>query len=98
VTLFRLQAAARDELRSYVAEGEVLDADPRSFGGIGIFAVPNFARFYRYALLAKQFPHHGAVGFERAGKILYDALQMLGVADISTPLPPERLYPGENPF
>jgi len=98
VTLFRLQAAARDELRSYVAEGEVLDADPRSFGGIGIFAVPNFARFYRYALLAKQFPHHGAVGFERAGKILYDALQMLGVTDISTPLPPERLYPGENPF
>ncbi len=98
VTFFRLQPSARDELRSYIAEGEVLDADPHSFGGIGIFAIPNFARFYRYALLAKQFPHHGAVGFEKAGRILYDALQVLGVSDISTPLPPGQLYPGENPF
>jgi L-fucose isomerase-like protein len=39
ITLFRLQSTADTVLRSYVAEGEVLDIDPKSFGGIGVFGV-----------------------------------------------------------
>ena len=32
------------------------------------------------------------------GKALFDAAQLLGVGDISTPLPAGVMYPGENPF
>jgi len=97
-TLFRLQGTADCQLRSYIAEGHILDADPHSFGGIGIFAIKDFSRFYRYALLGKQFPHHGAIAFDHAGRVLFDAAQLLGVGDISTPLPAGVMYPGENPF
>ena len=34
------------------------DIDPKSFGGIGIIAIPNFLRFYRNVLIGKGFPHH----------------------------------------
>ena len=97
-TFFRLQGMADCQLRGYVAEGHILDADPHSFGGIGIFAIREFARFYRHALLGKQFPHHGAVAFDHAGRTLFDAVKLLGVDDISTPLPAGVMYPGENPF
>lgn len=97
-TLFRLQGMADCRLCSYIAEGHILDADPCSFGGIGIFGMPDFARFYRHVLVGKQFPHHGAVGFGRAGKTLFDAVKMLGVEDVSTPRPASLPYPGENPF
>jgi len=97
-TLFRLQSTADCRLRSYVAEGRILDVDPCSFGSIGVFAVPGFARFYRHVLIGKRFPHHGAVGFAHAGGILFDALRMLGVEDVSTPPVAGELYAGENPF
>jgi L-fucose isomerase-like protein len=98
VTFFRLQGSADGHLASYACEGNILDVDPHSFGGIGIFAIPNFARFYRYVLIGKHFPHHGAVAFERCGKALFDALKLLGVDDISVPLADSVLYPDENPF
>ncbi|MCE5200351.1 fucose isomerase, partial [bacterium] len=97
-TFFRLQGNADGDLVSYVSEGNILDIDPHSFGGIGIFAIPNFARFYRHVLIAKQFPHHGAVAFEHCGKALFDAAKLLGVGDINVPLPQSMWYPGENPF
>jgi L-fucose isomerase-like protein len=97
-TFFRLQGNADSELVSYIAEGEILDLDPHSFGGIGVFAIPNFARFYRHVLIGKRFPHHGAVAFATCGEVLFDALALLGVDDINTPLPDGVLYPGENPF
>jgi len=97
-TFFRLQGNVDNRVVSYVAEGNVLDIDPRSFGGIGIFAIPNFARFYRHVLIGKGFPHHGAVAFEMVGKVLFDAVKLLGVCDINAPLPPTMLYCGENPF
>ena len=96
-TFFRIQGRADGALVSYVAEGEILDIDPRSFGSIGVFAIPNFARFYRHVLIAKQFPHHGAVAFRHCGKALYDAVSLMGVEDTSVPLPRGILYPGENP-
>ncbi|MCL2701282.1 MAG: fucose isomerase [Phycisphaerae bacterium] len=97
-TFFRLQGNAAGELVSYCAEGEILDIDPKSFGGIGIFAIPDFARFYRHVLIGKCFPHHGAVAFAKCGKTLVDAVRMLGVKDINVPLPNTMMYAGENLF
>ncbi len=97
-TFFRLQGNAESKLVSYIAQGEILDIDPHSFGGIGVFGIPDFARFYRHVLIGKRFPHHGAVAFDTCGEVLFDALKLLGVEDINTPLPAGVLYPGENPF
>ncbi len=97
-TMFRIQSNSDSKLVSYIAQGEFLDVDPCSFGGIGIHAIPGFARFYRHVLVGKRFPHHGAYAFEHCGKVLFEALKMLGVEDINTPLPAGQLYPGENPF
>jgi len=98
MTMFRLQSTPDCQLRSYIAEGEFLDIDPCSFGSIGIAAVPEFARFYRHILIGKQYPHHGAFGFKKVGKVLFEAVKLLGVTDIGTPLPKHLLYAGENPF
>lgn len=98
VTLFRLQSTADACLRAYVAEGEVLDINPRSFGGIGVFGIREMGRFYRHVLIGRQFPHHAAVGFAHAGKALFAALKMLGVSDISFNRPRNDRYPEENPF
>ncbi|MDR0363121.1 MAG: fucose isomerase [Planctomycetota bacterium] len=98
ITFFRLQGNPDGRLNSYIAEGEILDVPPQTFGGTGIFAIPHFARFYRHILVAKGYPHHGAVAFKKAGKILFEAVKLLGVDDIGVPLPDHLPYPGENPF
>jgi L-fucose isomerase-like protein len=98
VTIFRLQGAADTTLRSYVAQGQVLDIDPKSFGGIGVIGVKEMGRFYRHVLIEKRFPHHTAVAFKHAGKTLYAAARMLGVEDVSFNRPAGMLYPTENPF
>ena len=97
-TLFRLQSGAGGNLHAYLAEGHILDADPSSFGGIGIISVPHFGRFYRHVLLEKQFPHHTALAFNHTGRVLYDAAGLLSVAPVHTPRQPGNLYPSENPF
>lgn len=97
-TIFRLQGTADARLRAYVAEGEVLDIDPRSFGSIGVFAIREMGRFYRHVLVGKQFPHHTAVAFRRAGRPLFAAVRMLGVEEVDTNRPEGVPYPGENPF
>jgi len=98
ITLFRLQSTSDCELRSYIAQGEVLNVDPASFGGIGVIGIKEMARFYRHVLIEKRFPHHAGVGFAHAGKTLFAALKMLGVADVSYNLPGSEKYPTENPF
>lgn len=97
-TMFRLQGNADGELVSYIAEGEFLDIDPCSFGGIGIVGIRDFARFYRHVLIGKRFPHHGGFGFAKAGNVLFEAVKLLGVEDVNTPLPEGVRYPGETPF
>ncbi len=97
-TLFRLQGTAGSRLQSYVAHGHILEAEPASFGSIGVFGIPNFARFYRHVLIEKQFPHHAAVAFTACGRVLYDAVRLLGVSDVHAPQPAGSLYPSENPF
>lgn len=98
ITLFRLQSSADCKLGSYIAEGEVIDADPNSFGGIGIFAVKEMKRFYRHVLIGKHYPHHAGVAFKHIGKVLYAAMQLMGVGDLSFNQPASMLYRGENPF
>jgi len=98
VTIFRLQSTAATELRSYAAQGEVLDIDPKSFGGIGVFAIKEMGRFYRHVLIEKRFPHHTAVAFDHAGRALIAAVLMLGVEDIGFNRPAGMPYPTENPF
>jgi len=97
-TMFRLQSNSDGELRCYLAEGHILNLDPCSFGGIGVIAIPNFARFYRHVLIGQHFPHHGAFGFRHVAKVLFDATRLLGVGEIGVPRPAISLYPGENPF
>ncbi len=98
ITFFRLQGNARGQLKAYVAEGEVLPVATRSFGGIGVFAIPEMNRFYRHVLVEKQFPHHGAVAFGHVGKALFEIFKMLEVSDIGYNQPKSLPYPTENPF
>lgn len=98
ITFFRLQCDSEGVLRSYIAQGEVLDVRTKSFGGIGVFAIPEMGRFYRNVLIAKRFPHHGAVAFGHYGKILSEVFKYLGVKDIAYNRPANLPYPNELPF
>jgi L-fucose isomerase-like protein len=98
VTVFRLQSTADAELRAYVAEGEVLNIDPKSFGCIAVFAVREMGRFYRHVLIEKRFPHHTAIAFAHTGRTLWEATKLLGVKDLSFNQPAGNLYAGEHPF
>ena len=100
ITFFRLQSTADCKLRAYVAEGEILPVATRSFGSIGIFAIPEMGRFYRHVLIEENFPHHGAVAFGHHGKALYEVFKYLGVVPekIGFNRPKGMLYPTENPF
>lgn len=100
ITFFRLQSTADNILRAYVAQGEVLPVATRSFGSIGVFAIPQMGRFYRHVLIEKGFPHHGAVAFGHYGKALYEVFKYIGVDvdEIGFNQPREMLYKTENPF
>ena len=100
ITFFRLQSTADCKLRAYVANGEVLPVATRSFGAIGIFAIPEMRRFYRHVLIEGNYPHHGAVAFGHYGKALYEVFKYLGVevSEIGYNQPAGVRYPTENPF
>ena len=98
ITFFRLQSTSDAKLRAYIAQGEVLPVATRSFGSIGIFAIPEMGRFYRHVLIEKNFPHHGAVAFGNYGKALYEVFKYIGVPveEIDTISQPGAHYPTEN--
>lgn len=98
ITFYRLQSTADNHLRAYVAQGEVLPVATRSFGGVGIFAIPEMDRFYRHVLIEKNFPHHGAVAFGHYGKALFEIFKYLDVEEVGFNQPKGMLYPSENPF
>ena len=98
ITFYRLQCDSEGVLRSYIAQGEVLDVPTGSFGGIGVFAIPEMGRFYRHVLIEKRFPHHGAVAFGHYGKALFEVFRFLGVKDIAYNQPKTLPYPTENPW
>ena len=98
ITFYRLQCDSEGNLRSYIAQGEVLPVKTGSFGGIGIFAINEMGRFYRHVLIQKRYPHHGAVAFGHYGKALFEVFKFLGVKDIAYNQPKNLPYPTENPF
>ncbi|MBS7238791.1 MAG: L-fucose/L-arabinose isomerase family protein [Acetatifactor sp.] len=100
ITFYRLQSTADCKLRAYIAEGEVLDVRTKSFGSIGVFAIPEMGRFYRHVLIEKNYPHHGAVAFGHFGKALYEVFKYIGVPveDLNYNQPKSLPYPTENPF
>ena len=98
ITFYRLQGTAEGGLKAYIAQGEVLPVATRSFGGIGVFAIPEMGRFYRHVLIADHYPHHGAVAFGHYGKALFDVFVYLGVPKISYNQPAGLPYLTENPF
>lgn len=98
ITFYRLQCDSDGNLRSYIAQGEVLPVATRSFGGIGIFAIEEMDRFYRHVLIEKRYPHHGAVAFSHCGKALYEVFKYFGIEDIAYNQPKSVKYPTENPW
>ena len=98
ITFFRLQSTAEGALRAYIAQGEVLPVATRSFGGIGVFAIPEMGRFYRHVLISKRYPHHGAVAFGHVGRALYTLFDYLGIPEVDFNQPKSMLYRDENPF
>ena len=99
ITFFRLQSTADCQLRAYIAQGEVLPVATRSFGAIGVFAIPEMGRFYRHVLIEGGFPHHGAVAFGHFGKALFEVFKYIGVPveEIGYNQPAGVRYPTENP-
>ena len=98
ITFFRLQGNKDSKLQAYIAQGEVLPVATESFGGIGVFAIPEMNRFYRHVLIADGYPHHGAVAFGHVGKAIFSVLKMLGIEKVNFNQPKSMLYPTENPF
>lgn len=100
ITFYRLQSTADSKLRAYIAQGEVLPVATKSFGGIGIFAIPEMGRFYRHVLIEGNYPHHGAVAFGNFGKALFEVFKYIGVEvdEIGYNQPAGVRYPTENPF
>ncbi len=100
ITFFRLQSTADNKLRAYIAQGEVLPVATRSFGSIGIFAIPEMGRFYRHVLIEGNYPHHGAVAFGLFGKELFEVFRYIGVPtdEIGYNQPKGVRYPTENPW
>ena len=100
ITFYRLQSTADNILRAYLAEGEVLPVATRSFGGIGVFAIPEMGRFYRHVLIEKNYPHHGAVAFGHIGKPLFEVFKYIGVPveEIGYNQPKSLPYKTENPY
>lgn len=100
ITFYRLQSTADAKIRAYIAQGEVLPVATRSFGAIGVFAIPEMGRFYRHVLIEKNYPHHGAVAFGHFGKTLYEVFKYIGVPveEIDFNRPKGMMYPTENPF
>mgnify|MGYP000108004950 CR=1 FL=1 len=91
ITFFRLQSTADTKLRAYVAQGEILPVATRSFGSIGVFAIPEMGRFYRHVLIEKNFPHHGAVAFGHFGKTLYEYSNTLVLMSMRLDLISQRI-------
>ncbi|MGE4483848.1 MAG: L-fucose/L-arabinose isomerase family protein [Oscillospiraceae bacterium] len=100
ITFYRLQSTSDAKLRAYIAQGEILPVATRSFGGIGVFAIPEMGRFYRHVLIEKNYPHHGAVAFGHWGRELYEVFKYIGVPveEIDYNQPSSTRYKTENPF
>lgn len=67
-----LSVNRRKALVQPMHQGEVLLVATRSFGSVGVFAIPEMGRFYRHVLIGGGYPHHGAVAFGHHGKSIFE--------------------------
>ncbi len=100
VTIFRLQGTSDSELKTYMAQGEILPVKSRSFGNCGVFAIKDMNRFYRHVLIEHHFPHHAAILYGLNGKYLFEIMKYIGIPYESIFYNKEQTnyYPSENPF
>ncbi len=98
VTVFRVQSSADCKLKSYIAEGEVLDTPTQSFGTIGIIAIDEMARFYRHVLIEKNYPHHAGIAQGHVARLLFEVVKFMGIDDIGYNQPASLPYKNENVF
>ena len=96
ITILQIHGT-NDKIQAYIAEGKILDIDPRTFGSTGVAYIPGFKRFYRHVILGN-FHHHTAVAFDHVGGVLFDTMKLLGIDQIYTPNPDYIPYPKENIF
>jgi L-fucose isomerase-like protein len=98
VCCFRLHAGPDGNLLSYIAQGEILPEELRTYGAYALFGIPEMHRFYRHVLIEKHFPHHSAVIYGDYAASLFALFRYLGVSYIGYNHPPGDRYESENPF
>jgi L-fucose isomerase-like protein len=98
ISAFRLHGNASGGLQAYIAKGEILPFKLNTYGCYALFGIHEMARFYRYVLLEKHFPHHSAVMYGRHAAALYDLFNFLGVSYIGYNHSKGDRYERENPF
>ncbi|MDR1977953.1 MAG: hypothetical protein LBQ42_04390 [Synergistaceae bacterium] len=98
ISCYRLHSSAGGHLQAYVAQGEILPVSMETYGCHALFAIPQMARFYRYVLLEKHFPHHGAILYGSHGASLFDLFTYLDIPYIGYNRGKGDRYEKENPF
>lgn len=96
VTMFRLVSDG-GYLKSYVAEGDIIDADVETFGTSAVIGINNFNRFYRNVLIPQGFTQKSSFTFSKVAFYIIEALKLMNVTSIATNIE-KTLYPNENPF
>ena len=72
---------------------------PHSFGGIGVFAIPEMNRFYRHVLIRGAAIRTTAQWRSvTSGKAFFALMQVLGIQKVGFNQPAGMLYKTENPF
>jgi L-fucose isomerase-like protein len=61
-------------ISTYVGEGELTDDSLRTFGGYGVFRVPNLQRLLHY-ICEKGFEHHVAINFSQTASAIHEAFE-----------------------
>ena len=98
ITFFRLQSTSDGQLKAYVAQGEVLPVPTGSFGGIGVFAIPEMAGSTAMYSSRKRYPHHGAVASAITARPCSSSSSSWASRTWASTSPPVCLYKTENPF
>jgi L-fucose isomerase-like protein len=98
VCCYRLHAGPDGGLLAYIARGEILPIELKTYGSYGLFGVPEMERFYRHVLIGKHFPHHSAIVYGDHASSLYETFRYFGVPYIGVNLPKGERYENENIF
>ena len=96
ITIFRIQSSRNGKLKAYIAQGQILPVEMETYGGKGIIAIPEFARFLRHVVIEEHFPNHTIVVFGHYARQIDAVLRQLGINEIAYNHPKERPYKSEN--